>query len=108
MTREGVVCNNCYEPLTEEELKDYDVLWQYSGDMYCFKCRRQLGTYQFYSNRREDRLIETFIEDLEHIKTLLYQYNKRTNLLENDVEETKLSDIWDYINARIDVYNEDG
>ena len=34
-----VCCNECYEVLVEEELSDYDILWQYSGDMYCSTCR---------------------------------------------------------------------
>ena len=38
-----ILCNNCYKPLTKEELKDYSIQWQYSGDMYCMKCRKKLG-----------------------------------------------------------------
>jgi len=38
-----IYCNNCHEPLTEEELKDYSIQWQHSGDMYCAKCRKKFG-----------------------------------------------------------------
>lgn len=40
--RRTILCNNCYTPLTKEELKDYTIQWQYSGDMYCMKCREKL------------------------------------------------------------------
>lgn len=36
---QGFCCNECYEELTDEELSDYPLLWQYSGDMYCDDCR---------------------------------------------------------------------
>jgi len=49
MNRKEILCNNCYEPLSEEELKDYSLQWQYSGDMYCFKCREE------YNMGRHDR-----------------------------------------------------
>jgi len=32
-----IYCNECYKELTEEELKEYPIQWQYSGDMYCKK-----------------------------------------------------------------------
>ena len=35
--RKGVCCNECYKPLTEQELSVYPFQWQYSGDMYCIK-----------------------------------------------------------------------
>ena len=34
-TTQGVVCNECAEVLTSEELAVYPLQWQYSGDMYC-------------------------------------------------------------------------
>jgi len=43
------------------------------------------------------KILETIIGDLEHLKTLLEEYNRG---------ERPLSDAWDYINARIDVYSE--
>jgi hypothetical protein len=35
----NVVCNECYEPLTQEEVSAYPLQWQYSGDMYCTGCQ---------------------------------------------------------------------
>ena len=35
------LCNQCYKPLKEHELKHYSVQWQYSGDMYCDKCENR-------------------------------------------------------------------
>ena len=34
-----VFCNQCYTELTGRELSVYSLQWQYSGDMYCLKCR---------------------------------------------------------------------
>jgi len=33
--REGILCNECYKPLTEIEIATYSIQWQFSGDMYC-------------------------------------------------------------------------
>jgi len=50
-------------------------------------------------NDVEQRLIETFIEDLEHIKNeLQHQYPHIHNYLK---------DLYDFIDTRIGVYNED-
>jgi predicted RNA-binding protein with EMAP domain len=46
----------------------------------------------------EKLLIETFIDDLEEIKTLLEEYN---------LGKRPLADAWDYINARLEVYMEE-
>jgi predicted RNA-binding protein with EMAP domain len=46
----------------------------------------------------EKLLIEAFIDDLEEIKTLLEEYNLGKRLL---------ADVWDYINARLEVYMEE-
>jgi len=43
------------------------------------------------------KILETILSDLERLKTLLEEYNRG---------ERPLSDAWDYINARIDVYSE--
>jgi len=34
-------CNECCERLTKKELEQYPIMWRYSGDMYCFKCKRK-------------------------------------------------------------------
>ena len=33
------LCNQCYEPLSEEEVSQYPLQWQSSGDMYCSEHR---------------------------------------------------------------------
>ena len=38
MTR-SILCNNCYKKLNKTELLAYSLQWQFSGDMYCMKCR---------------------------------------------------------------------
>lgn len=35
--RKGILCNECYKPLTKKEISRYPIMWQYSGDMYCDK-----------------------------------------------------------------------
>jgi len=35
--RKGILCNQCYKPLTKKEASVYPLQWQYSGDMYCKK-----------------------------------------------------------------------
>ena len=42
--------------------------------------------------------MKTILKDLEHLKSLLEEYNKG---------ERPLSDAWDYINARIDAYSKE-
>lgn len=39
------ICNDCHEQLTNQEFYRYSLMWQYSGDMYCFKCsiKNKLG-----------------------------------------------------------------
>jgi len=34
-------CNECYKKLTAKELKQYPIMWRYSRDMYCIKCKRK-------------------------------------------------------------------
>jgi hypothetical protein len=34
-----ILCNDCYKKLSKKELEVYSLQWQYSGDMYCMKCR---------------------------------------------------------------------
>lgn len=34
-----ILCNNCYKQLCKQELSVYSLQWQFSGDMYCNKCR---------------------------------------------------------------------
>lgn len=41
MTKRIILCNYCYRPLTKEELEDYSIQWQCSGDMYCAECRKK-------------------------------------------------------------------
>jgi len=48
--------------------------------------------------KKNKRLTETIIEDLEHIKILLEKYNKG---------EGSLAEIWDFVNTRLDVYREE-
>ena len=38
MTR-SILCNSCYKKLNKTELLAYSLQWQFSGDMYCMKCR---------------------------------------------------------------------
>jgi hypothetical protein len=47
---------------------------------------------------KEDMMKKAFVEDLEEIKTLLEEYNLGKRLL---------ADVWDYINARLEVYMEE-
>ncbi len=39
LAKTSVLCNECHEPLTEEELSVYSLQWRHSGDMYCLKHR---------------------------------------------------------------------
>jgi len=43
-------------------------------------------------------MVKTWIEDLEHIKTLLEEYNEGRG---------SLAEVWDYLNERIDTLKAD-
>lgn len=39
LKKTSVLCNQCHEALTEQELAVYPLQWQHSGDMYCMQHR---------------------------------------------------------------------
>jgi len=79
---------NCYESLEEPDSFYTWALWQYAFE-------DQTEDSSKTKRPNAEGLKQTFIEDLEHIKTLLENYNEGKG---------KLAEIWDFINARLEVY----
>ena len=58
--RKGILCNECYKPLTKKEASVYPLQWQYSGDMYC---RKHEDREQFKTKRITEEKKKRHYED---------------------------------------------
>jgi len=84
--------------LIAETREEAEELYKENDRGLCADCLVELiieYDWEILERPNVERLKQTFIEDLEHIKTLLENYNEGKG---------KLAEIWNFINARLEVY----